>query len=91
MGRPKVEPRDAVKRVDIRMSVDDLIRLRYAFEQTTETSISEWLRPQILAMADRVIAEAGRTIEFGRTAPGQEAPVGRKADGKARSQPRRAS
>jgi hypothetical protein len=84
MGRPKVEPPDAAKRIDVRMTVDEYTRVRYAYVLTGITSVSEWLRPQVLAIADRVIAESGRTIEFGHTA------AGKPAAGK-RASPRKAS
>jgi hypothetical protein len=85
MARTPVEPRDLKKNVQIRLRIEEHTRLRYAFDLTGEPSISEWLKPHLLAMADRVIAEKGRSIEFGRAAPD-----GRKADVKARDRPRKA-
>jgi hypothetical protein len=85
MARSAVERPDVTKNVQIRLRVEEHARLRYAFDLTGEPNVSEWLRPHLLAMADRVIAEKGRSIEFGRAAPD-----GRKADVKARDRPRKA-
>jgi hypothetical protein len=89
MGRPKLESDGPKKSLHIRVEIEEHARVHYAYSLTGLPSMSEWIKPHVLAMADRVIAAAGRTVAFGRTdGPAED---GRKPEGKARAHPRAAS